>query len=221
MNTTRAHRRPQYFRMLWSILIAYALMIGFGGTHLGDPARVVLLVYLLWTSARLHSNRRWRRWALGLSVLVFAATGWMVAVGSPRMTSGVIGASSVLLIGLSIAAIVSTLLVRFQVDAATVLGVLCIYLLFALFFASVHQIFASFQNHYLNGVQGRPTPSDLLYFSVSTLSTVGFGDITPASQIARAVSVVEALTGQLYLVSVVAGVVASWPMMRSGDKPDD
>jgi hypothetical protein len=66
------------------------------------------------------------------------------------------------------------------------------------------------QRPYLNGVPGDPTASDLLYLSVITLSTVGFGDITPASQLARAVTVVEALTGQIYLVSVVAGVVAGW-----------
>jgi hypothetical protein len=82
--------------------------------------------------------------------------------------------------------------------------------LFALFFADVHQFFAAFSHDYLNGTSDPPSPSDLLYFSVITLATVGFGDITPASEVARAVTVVEALIGQLYLVSVVAGVVGGW-----------
>jgi hypothetical protein len=93
---------------------------------------------------------------------------------------------------------------------STVLGVLCIYLMFALFFADLHQFFAAFSSDYLNGTSNPPNPSDLLYFSVITLATVGFGDITPASEVARAITVVEALTGQLYLVSVVAGVVGGW-----------
>jgi hypothetical protein len=82
--------------------------------------------------------------------------------------------------------------------------------LFALFFASLHQLLGAFIPDYLNGTGEFATPSDLLYFSSVTLSTVGFGDITPAAEVARAVTVVEALVGQLYLVSVVAGVVGGW-----------
>ena len=55
-----------------------------------------------------------------------------------------------------------------------------------------------------------PDSSDLLYFSVITMTTVGYGDVTPACLPARAIAVVEAITGQLYLVSVVAIVVSGW-----------
>ncbi len=90
------------------------------------------------------------------------------------------------------------------------LGVLCVYLLLALLFASVHELLAAFTDPYLNGAPDPPSASDLLYFSVITITTVGYGDITPASESARAVAVTEALVGQLYLVSVVAAVVAGW-----------
>ncbi len=202
--------RPQYLRMLGGILLAYALIIVYGGTRIGDPARVVLLSYLLWAASRLHRNLRWHKRALVLDVVAVVATGLVAAFAPPRVVSGVVGGVSFVLIAVTMAAILSTLRLRLQVDTATVLGVLCIYLLFALLFASVHQVLAALQNPYLHGVSGNPTASDLLYFSVITLSTVGYGDITPASQLARAVCVVEALTGQLYLVSVVAGVVAGW-----------
>jgi hypothetical protein len=208
--TPRNGNRPQYLHMLVGILLAYVVIIGFGGTRIGDPARVVLLAYLLWASSRLHRDPRWRGAALVVGVGAVVATGLVAPFAPPRVVSGVVGGLSAVLIAVSMAAIVSTLRLRFRVDAATVLGVLCVYLLFALLFSSVHQVFASFQRSYLNGVPGNPTASDLLYFSVITLSTVGFGDLTPATQLARAVSVVEALTGQLYLVSVVAGVVAGW-----------
>ena len=217
-SSSRARHRPQYLRMLLGVVLAYTLIIGFGDTRLGDPARVVLFWYLLWTSARLHTDRRWRTWALALGALASVVSGWAALVASRQITSVVIGASSVLLVAVSIAAITSTLRVRLRVDAATVFGVLCIYLLFALFFASVHQVLAAIQSPYLHGVAGHPSASDLLYFSVITLSTVGYGDITPASEAARAVTVVEALTGQLYLVSVVAGVVAGW---RGSDRGPD
>jgi hypothetical protein len=88
-----------------------------------------------------------------------------------------------------------------------------VYLLIALIFAALGQIAAAFQygqDQYVRGVPGPPTASDLLYLSVITLCTVGYGDITPVSPIARAFSVVESLTGQLYLVSIVAAVIAGW-----------
>ena len=50
-----------------------------------------------------------------------------------------VGGCSLILIGAVIATIASTLLGRWVVDTTTVLGVVCIYLLFALFFAAVHR----------------------------------------------------------------------------------
>ena len=49
--------------------------------------------------------------------------------------------------------------------------------------------------------------SQLIYYSFVTLATVGYGDITPASMIARSYSVLEAIIGQLYLTVLVAGLV--------------
>jgi hypothetical protein len=113
--------------------------------------------------------------------------------------------------------IAGNLVRRRSVDLSTVLGALCIYLLFALLFAGLHQTLAAFIPAYLNGTADPPEPADLLYFSVITLSTVGFGDITPAADAAKAVTVLEALVGQLYLVSVVAGVVSAARGKRAGD----
>ena len=63
-------------------------------------------------------------------------------------------------------------------------------LLFALLVASLHQALGTFIPDYLKGTSDPATPADLLYFSVITLTTVGFGDITPHSEVARAVTVV-------------------------------
>jgi hypothetical protein len=48
-----------------------------------------------------------------------------------------------------------------------------------------------------------------LYFSFTTLTTVGFGDLTAGSDAGRMLAVMEALLGQLYLVTVVAFIVAT------------
>jgi hypothetical protein len=210
MSSIGTQRRPEYLRMLVGILVAYVIIIGFGDTVLGDAFRVAVFGFLLWTAARLRTERRLRRWALAVAVVMLVATACVSAFGAAWLISAVVGGCSFILIGAAIATIASTLLGRWVVDTATVLGVLCIYLLSALFFATLYEFLAALIHPYLNGTPDPPTPSDLLYFSVITLTTVGFGDINPASTIARAVTVTEALTGQLYIVSVVAGVVGGW-----------
>jgi voltage-gated potassium channel Kch len=53
------------------------------------------------------------------------------------------------------------------------------------------------------------TISDYLYFSFITLTTVGYGDLTAAGGFGRASAVMEALLGQIYLVTVVAVLVGA------------
>jgi hypothetical protein len=199
--------------MLASIVLAYGVIIALNDSLAGGAGRLLLLGYLLWEASRLRSPSSTRprqiAWiAAGLALAAVIVVGVLAPV---RVTSGLVGGTSFVLTALVILIIGRAVLERDTVDTAMVLGVLAAYLLLALLFASLNQFASAFyQQGYLNGVAGLPTAADQLYFSVITLATVGYGDITPASQLARAVAVVEALTGQIYLVSVVAAVVGGW-----------
>ena len=61
----------------------------------------------------------------------------------------------------------------------------------------------------------RPLPHVLTYYSFVTLTTVGYGDVSPVSAAARTLAWVEALTGQFYLAVIVAGLVS---VMAAGGK---
>jgi hypothetical protein len=54
----------------------------------------------------------------------------------------------------------------------------------------------------------RPLPNVLTYFSFVTLTTVGYGDISPVSPATRTLAWMEAVTGQFYLAVIVAGLVS-------------
>lgn len=196
--------------MLIAILLQYMIIVTTGDTVGGRPLRILMLGALALIAARLKANRAAVWWAVGLTAALLAVVAPVSATASARVASGVVGAATLVLAIVTIGIIGSTLKARWRVDTATVLGVLCIYLLFALVFASLHQLLASFSTDYLNGVSGQPSASALLYFSVITMATVGYGDLTPATEAGRAVAVTEALVGQLYLVSVVAVVVSGW-----------
>jgi len=51
------------------------------------------------------------------------------------------------------------------------------------------------------------TTRNFLYFSFVTITTVGYGDLTAATNLGRSFAIAEALTGQIYLVTVVATIV--------------
>jgi Ion channel len=94
------------------------------------------------------------------------------------------------------------------VTVETMFGVLCLYLLIGLMFGVAYGAIEE-----LSGsdffTQGAGERDDFLYFSYSTLSTVGYGDLTAATNLGRSMAMTEALTGQLYLVTVVAVIVSN------------
>ena len=202
----------RYGRVLATILLVYAVIIVVDEGAAGGPGRLLVLGYLLAEAVRLRHLRRRLGIPVWTGTAVAIVASAIAVVAAPRtVASGVVGGFSFVLTAAVITVLGQAVLARRRVDTATVAGVLAVYLLLALLFASFNQMLTAFDpDGYLSGVPGAPSASDQLYFSVITLATVGYGDIAPLSRVARAVSVVEALTGQLYLVSVVAAVVGSW-----------
>lgn len=111
------------------------------------------------------------------------------------------------------------------INLQTVLAAICIYLLIGLLFAYILGVESAIVGSYfMDGVgpNGRPTPADILYFSFITLTTTGYGDITAATRVGRTTAMVEAMLGQLYLVTVLALLVSNLgATRRSGGAPVD
>ncbi|HKD94836.1 MAG TPA: potassium channel family protein [Gaiellaceae bacterium] len=94
-----------------------------------------------------------------------------------------------------------------EVNSRSVGGAICVYMLFGMLFMFLFGILALVGHgpFFAQGTDGtRPLR---LYFSYTTLATLGYGDYTAASNLGHALAVLEALIGQLYLVTVVAVVV--------------
>ena len=93
------------------------------------------------------------------------------------------------------------------------MGALCIYVLLGMLWAFGYGAIGAFESGPFFAEQATANVSDFLYFSFVTLTTVGYGDLTAAGGLGRAIAVVEALFGQLYLVTVVALVVSRMARM--------
>jgi hypothetical protein len=178
---------------------------------------------------------------LQASVLVAAVIAarlhpWIVSVSIAAAVIGIVGSAAALFgtgdfgtsagailslfyLVLTPPAIVSGVVKQFREGGAvtlqTMFGVLCLYLLigllFGVAFATIQQL--SGTDFFTNGQHaGR---DDFLYFSYTTLSTVGYGDLVARTDVGRSLAVTEALTGQLYLVTVVAVIISNLRPVRT------
>lgn len=100
-----------------------------------------------------------------------------------------------------------------DIDINKILGAICLYLLIGLIWAVLYTLVqltlpGSFANITANNEWFTLFP-DFIYFSFVTITTLGFGDISPLSPISRFFVYCEAVVGQLYLAILVASLVGS------------
>jgi hypothetical protein len=126
---------------------------------------------------------------------------------------------TVLLIGLAPAAIVRGVIVDFrdqgEITLHTMFGVLCIYLLLGSMFAFLFGVVDSLSSSAFFAQDAAANTHNLLYFSFTTITTTGYGDLTAATDMGRSLAIAEALTGQIYLVTVVAAIVGGLSRQRA------
>ena len=99
---------------------------------------------------------------------------------------------------------------RKQINLQAVIGAVLVYLLIGLMFSwvigAVSDLEPSLQYFC---TQASVTNSDRVYFSFSTITTTGFGDFVPCTQVGHALAVTETVFGQVYLVTIVALLVGN------------
>jgi hypothetical protein len=179
------------------------------------------LATALWTSGLVHVRSRRMT---GLATVAVAAASVQLVAGGDRL-DGVISLLTGLLIAVTILVIALGVLDQADVNAQSVRGAICIYLLIGMFFVFVYGAVAALGegSFFAQGTDG--DRGLRVYFSFVTLATLGYGDYTAASDLGRTLSIVEALIGQLYLVTVLALLVSQigrrrLPLEHSSD-PDD
>jgi hypothetical protein len=215
---------PDRYGLLLIIIIA-ALLVG---AVLGDSPAALAITLVIEVAAFAFALRTSTvRSDMTVAGVVIVAGAGLVALGLSAAdhrgaATIVLGASSAAVAVASVVAVVRRVSRHLRIDIHTVLAALCIYLLLGLFFASVFLLVgATGGAFFASGHVGRG--NDYLYFSFVTLTTTGYGDLTPGSDLARMLAVAEALTGQLYLVSVVALLVGNFGKSRAeraGGSPD-
>lgn len=158
---------------------------------------------------------------LGGGAIVGIGLGEVTNVTSVRVSSELI---ALVFLGLTTLIMLNSLIQADEVSPDTIVGGICVYLLVGLCFAVTFILLAQLDPHafasstpaiHIEDPARRATK--LLYFSFVTLTTLGYGDIAPRSDLAQMFAVSEALIGQLYLTIFVARLVALYVGRRRNE----
>jgi len=154
-------------------------------------------------------------WTSGLSgsrLLLFMAASAVLAIpglmaNGGSSSQGAANGVNALLLVVTCGAILSGIVDQGVVNVQSVLGSICVYLALGMIFTFIYGTVAQLghADFFAEGTDG--TSAIRLYFSFATLTTVGYGDYTAAANPGQTLAVVEALMGQIYLVTVVALIV--------------
>ncbi len=151
------------------------------------------------------------------SLALFAAAAWRPALANHGWLEIVVVAAFNVLTALAPIAILRKVRREFSQEGAdreVVLGTLCAYLYIGSWFSVIYRSVAILSKEPFFAQPGADNMLNYLYFSFITLTTTGFGDLSPAYGPGRMLAAIEAVVGQLYLVSVVAIVVSAYRKHR-------
>ena len=215
--TADGRTRGGYGVLLGLVLLSVLVPLVVPAEVIGMATSIVLQGLTVVVAVRVTSvPRRVRRIVLAMVGVAFALTvvAGSLLIATEAGTELLVTTARVLALVLAIVVpvlIVRDVLARPAITMQTVAAVLCVYLLLGLGFAFVHGIADAVVP---GSYSTRLDATDAVYLSYVTMTTVGFGDVTPVGGLARAVTVLEAILGQLYLVSVVALIVGNVGRIR-------
>jgi len=150
-----------------------------------------------------------RAWRLAIVLVPLAVIlGIAGRFGDSRPAETVAATISLVLPTAAIVALGRRIVVEPFVSSRTIIGLLCVYLLIGMTFAATYITIAVVSEEPFFVQTDHAQPVDFTYFSLVTLATVGYGDFTAANPMPRMLAAIEGLTGQLYLVTVVAVAVS-------------
>jgi len=211
------HRKAAKYSALLPLILLNIVVFGFGDYHPVIRDVLIWLAVATLALAMRASNVGRRYFLTVVSLAVITAATLKPALAYSRWIAFVIEVIFGALIALAPVAILRKVRKDFAeegVDGEVILGALCAYLYIGFWFALInHSVTLMSQAPFFSGA-GAENMFDHIYFSFITLTTTGYGDLAPAYGPARMLAALEAIIGQLYLVSVVALVVGGYPRRR-------
>ena len=210
---------PRYGSLLVILVVTYLLSAFTSGT-LVDTVQVALFLAVVLIALRNGRFHRKTVQMLAMGLLLGSGISAILRLADDGGSGGAVASLwTALILLLAVILIVWEVLSRPQITGQSIYGVLSAYMIIGLIFASVYVAMQKFGGSFF--VQGEAGNSQTFqYFSFTTLTTLGYGDFTAAGDGGRAVAVLEAIIGQMFLATLVARLVAGfrWSDRAAGQR---
>jgi hypothetical protein len=225
MTPLRHGPEPRWrFLLLTVSLVIWMLVAPRAGSRW--VVQLLLQLFLIhFVVVTLWSNPGWSRMRIALIAC------WLVSLASAvwpmlapehheRLARSIQCAALIPLVALLASGVLRYVFDRRQLDADGLFATVSGYILVAILFAQIYTLILLWDPQSLSATPALAdqTPqqlqADLIYYSLITLATVGYGDVLPVSDVARTVAVVEATVGQFYVAVIVAAFVGMYASRR-------
>jgi hypothetical protein len=207
----RSFRSTDSYGLVLLMIVATYVLVTTLSRQLGATILLVAQIATVWLALRTsHARRGLRLAANGLFVLAGVVAVVNLVAPRERTLEAFVFAAAVVLYLLAPFSIVRHIAYRRAVDQETMLGALATYLFIGMAFAFLYRFLGAVQVSAFYGDRGDGTLSQDLFFSFVTLTTTGYGDLVPAGNPGQSLAVLEALLGQLFLVTAVGKLVSVW-----------
>jgi hypothetical protein len=211
----RRSRTLAFGAVLLGLVISYVLAVSVRG-RLGTSLVLVAQIGTVGLALRAaHAHRVIRgvaAAAMGLAAV--AAVASLASAGDGAQGAAFLAASFLYLV--APLSLLRWIVRRGEVDLQTFLAAISAYIMIGMFFAFVYRAVSYIQAGSFFGANGEGTNSQTLFFSFTTLTTTGYGNLVPAANPGQTLAVLEMLMGQLFLVTAVAKVITAWKPAKWG-----
>jgi hypothetical protein len=193
------------------------LFSAFGGKQLASELQVLLFAVVLLLALR--TSPLPGRWPLiiGAVTVIGSLVTFATSLSGARVGTAAEDLWKTLLLLMTVIMVVRRVLAKPTVTIQSIYGALSAYLIVGLMFAAGYAAIEHLgeSEFFANGQLANT--QTFQYFSFTTLTTLGYGDFTAAENGGRAVAVLEAMTGQVFLATLVARLVAAY---RNPGRPE-
>jgi hypothetical protein len=160
-----------------------------------------------------HVRAQIIRLSISLSLLTIALA-VVAAIGDEKWFLNIASLIQICLLTVAMAAVLWRVVSSAEVGSRTILGAISVYTVLGILFTFAYGTIDRIQGGPFFEEVGHPSGSDFIFFSYTTLTTTGYGNLVPGGQPGRMISGLEMMIGQIFLVTLVAGLVSLW---RPGD----
>jgi hypothetical protein len=201
-----------YGLVLLLIIITFVVMMtlppeGWGG-RIAAITIAALTAIVAFTSSDVRSARV--RLAAVIAGVAVAAGAVATAVSSERLLALAFGAVAIMLAVAAVTILRRVIVGAREVDFRTILGAISVFTLLGLLFGFLYFALGRWGHEPFFAGHAAARSSDYLFFSYTTLTTTGYGNLVPAGRVGESFAVLEMLVGQIFLVTLVAGLVSLW-----------